>query len=301
MSTAPLTRAASTRAAEDPEVFMAIADLDLAGRGLADSILAGKHPSLIRGDGVEFHNHRGYQTGDDLRRVNWALYARHRRLYTRESRQESRRPVYLLADASASMSVQHGAWSKLHYATRALAGAAHLARRQGDAPALGILSGSGLSAALPPRSSAHHVTGICAALAAAPAAGPGNLPAALAEARPLFRQRGFVLFVSDFFDQEDLVLAELAACRARGHDVFALQVLDPLEVELPRSGDYDFVDPETNTRIRTSVESLYTPYASRVGAWRTGLRHAAESRGLRWHSTTTAAPLTSALREWLVN
>jgi len=278
---------------------MAIADLDLAGRGLADSILTGQHPGLIRGDSPEFHNHRAYQAGDDLRRMNWALYARHRRLYTRESRQESRRPVYLLADASASMSVQHSAWSKLHYAARALAGAAHLARRQGDAPALGILSGSGLSAALPPRSSADHVTGICAALAAVPAAGAGNLPDALAEARPLCRQRGFVLLVSDFLDHEDLVLSELAACRARGHDVFALQVLDPLEVELPRTGDYDFLEPETNTRLRTSVESLHTAYARRVSNWRTALRHAAESRGIRWHSTTTAAPLTGALREWI--
>ena len=297
MTAAPAPPTASLL--DDPDIFLAIEDLDLAGRGLADAVWHGQHQSLLRGEGVEFHSHRTYQAGDDLRRVNWSLLARTRRLFTKQSRQESRRPVHLLLDASASMSVHHGPWSKLRYAVRALAAAAHLARRQGDAPSLGVLSGSGLSAALPPRSSADHVSGICAALAGVTAAGPGQMGAAFQEARTLCRQRGFILLISDFLDEADTLLSELAACRAQGHDVLALQVLDPAEIELPKTGDYDFLDPETGTRLRTSVESIATAYARRIAAWRRSLKQDAESRGLRWQSISTAAPLVQTVREWL--
>jgi uncharacterized protein (DUF58 family) len=294
--TATLT---TPRLLDDPDIFLAIEDLDLAGRGLADAVWHGEHRSLLRGEGVEFHSHRQYESGDDLRRVNWSLYARSRRLYTRQSRQESRRPVHLLLDASASMSIHHGPWSKLGYAQRVLAGAAHLARRQGDAPSLGVLSGRGLSAALPPRSSADHVTGICAALTNVQADDAGDMAAAFQEARTLCRQRGFILLVSDFLDSGDALLTELAASRAQGNDVFALQLLDTAEVALPKSGDYDFLDPENGARLRTSVESIADAYAQRITAWRAELRRTAESRGIRWHSVHTDESLVHTVRRWL--
>lgn len=280
---------------EDPEVFLAMEDLDLVGRGLADAVWHGQHQSLQRGPGVEFHSHRPYQPGDDLRRVNWSLLARQRRLYVRESRAESRRPVYLVLDSSASMSIEHGPSSKHQYGKRALAGAAHLARRQGDAPALYLTDGT----SLPPRSSKDHVAGICAALGGSAAEGAGDMATALREMRTFFRQRGFILFISDFLEQEETTLAELAAFRAQGHDVFALQVLDPMEVSLPEGGDYDFMEPETGGHLRTAAEPIRVAYARRVAEWRAGLAVLAASRDLRWHSITTAQSLVESLRAWL--
>ena len=280
---------------EDPEVFLAIDDLELVGRGLADAVWHGEHASVLRGAGVEFHSHRAYQAGDDLRRVNWALFARHRKLFTRESRAESQRPVYLMLDATASMGVHHGPWSKLHFAKRVLAGAAHLARRQGDAPGLRTLCSESIE--LPPRSGADHVTGLCAAMAQCEARGAGLVAEQMLGAHA--RQRGFVLFVSDFLDDEERVIAELGVLRARGHDVFALQVLDPMEVELPKSGDFDFIEPETCMRMRTSMEPVHQAYARRVAEWRKGLEKMAEARDICWFSMTTRGSLVAALHAWL--
>lgn len=299
MSTTAAPPPPATRPVDDPEIFLAIHDLDLAGRGLADSVWHGQHQSLMRGPGVEFHSHRAYQIGDDLRRINWSLFARHRKLFTRESRAESRRPVYLLLDDSASMSVHHGPWSKLQYGMRVLAGAAHLARRQGDAPALRVLTGTADGATLSPRSSADHVSGICAALSAITPGGAADMASELRDSQTFCRQRGFVLFVSDFLENENATLTELAAWRAQGHDVFCLQVLDPLEISLPRSGDYNFLEPETGTRLRTAVEPLQAAYARRVADWRATLRTDAQTRGLRWHSSATTDSLVSTLRTWL--
>ncbi|MES2709623.1 MAG: DUF58 domain-containing protein [Verrucomicrobiota bacterium] len=284
---------------EDPAVFLAVEDLELVGHGLAEAVWHGQHVSQLRGDGVEFHSHRSYQTGDDLRRVNWALYARLRKLNIKQSRQESRRPVYILADATASMSIRHGLWTKWHYAARVAAGLAWLAKRQGDAPALGILNGGGVAHFLPARQSADHLSGLCAALTGVRPEGPGNIAAALLPCQGLCRQRGFVILISDFFDAEEKILSELAGYRAQGHDVLALQVLDPCEIALPAGGDFDFEDPETGRVLRTSTESLHAAYARRVAAWRESLRHRAAGLGLRWLSTSTEASLTAVLRQWL--
>lgn len=282
----------------DPDVFLAMDDLALAGRGIADAVWLGRHGSIRRGAGVEFHSHRPYLGGDDLRRINWALYARHRRLLMRESRQESLRPVYLLVDATGSMSVAHGPWPKYRYAACVAAGLAHLATGQGDAPALGLL-GSSLLEGQPARTGSQHAMGICATLAAHTAQGRGDLTVAMNEARALCRQSGFVVLISDFFDKEDILLSELAQLRAQGHDVMALQVLDPLETELPVSGDFDFLDPETGERVRTSVEGLRASHSSKVAAWRQELRTGALSAGLRWASVTTAEPIIPLLRSWI--
>jgi uncharacterized protein (DUF58 family) len=299
MNTATPASVTPTAPLLDPEVFLAVEDLDLVGRGLADAVWQGRHTSKVKGDAAEFHSHRAYQPGDDLRRINWALFARQRKLYTKESRQESRRPVYLLLDASASMSVQHGSWSKFRYASRVAAGIAHVSRRQGDAPALGILKNDDLAVTLPPRNASDHVAGICATLSAVTAESAGNLATALIRSLPLCRQRGFIILVSDFLENEEAALRELACYRAQGHDVLALQVLDPLEIEIPKEGDFDFTDPETGQRIRTSAESLHAAYGKRVAEWRKSLRHQAEASGVRWLSVSTAAPLAETLRQWL--
>ncbi len=282
----------------DPEVFLAIDDLELVGRGLADAVWSGRHLSRRRGQGTEFHTHRTYRAGDDLRRVNWALYARHKKLYTKESRHESYRPLHLLLDATASMSVSHGPWSKFHYAVRVAAGLAHLARAQSDVPAVGFLR-AGLCDALPPRGGAGHLATLCAALTAARAEGPGDLVNALEEARSLCVSRGFIVVISDFFEKEELLLEEMSRWRAHGHDVFALQLLDPLEVRLPSAGDYEFLDVETGASLRSSVEDLHENHAAAVAAWREDLRRRALDAGIHWRSATTADPIIEVLRDWL--
>jgi uncharacterized protein (DUF58 family) len=282
----------------DPEIFLAMDDLELAGSGLADSVWLGRHGSVRRGGGVEFHSHRPYERGDDLRLVNWTLYARQRRLYVRESRQESRRPVYLLVDATGSMSIAHGPWSKFHYAARAAAGLAYLAAWQGDAPALGLLVAR-LEAPHSARTGTIHAAGICSALAAASPEGEGDVAAAFADARHFCRQRGFIVLLSDFFDKEDVLLGGLAELRAQGHDVLAMQVLDPVEAELPRVGDYDFLCAESGTRLKTSTEPIHAAHLRVVAAWRDRLRVAAHAAGVRWESVTTAEPLAPVLRRWM--
>jgi uncharacterized protein (DUF58 family) len=196
------------------------------------------------------------------------------------------------------MAVAHGRWSKFHYASRVAAALAHLANSQGDAPALGLIQDR-LRAILAPRTGPSHTAGICAALASATPAGPGDLLLALAEARHLCRQCGFVVLISDFFEKENTIFAELIQLRAQGHDVLALQILDPIEAELPKTGDYEFLDIEAGGRLRTSTEDLHAAHLRVVNDWRSTLRTTAFAGGLRWESITTDASIAPVLRRWL--
>ena len=288
----------SAAVSADPDVFLEIDDLELVGRGLAEAVWLGRHGGVRTGPGVEFHSHRAYQPGDDLRRINWALYARQRRLHVRESRQESRRPVHIIVDATASMAVANATHSKFHYAARAAAALAYIANGQGDAASLCLLQDR-LAAALPPRTGSSQTAGICAALSATTPRGTSDLVRALGEARHICTQRGFIILISDFFDKEDALIVELAQLRAQGHDVLALQILDPMEVELPASGDYEFLDAEDGSRLKTSAEELRASHKKAVAEWRETLRTRSLAAGLRWQTTTTESPLAPILRAWL--
>lgn len=282
----------------DPDVFLAVEDLELVGRGLAEAVLHGRHLSFRSGSGTEFHKHRSYLAGDDLRRVNWALFARHRKLFTKESRQEARRPLHVLVDATGSMGTSNGPWTKFRYATRVAAGMAWLAEGQGDSTSLALMR-NGLESVIPGSSGQRHFAGICAALASAVPEGIGNMDR-IAEELPLFcRRPGFVVLISDFFEREDELLGDLAKLKLRGHDVMALQLLDPFEVELPSGGDYHFIDLESGDRLRTSVEDLRAGHSAAVASWRGKLANGARAAGIHWSSTTTAEPIAGLLRHWL--
>lgn len=282
----------------DPEVFLAVEDLELVGRGLAESVWQGRHGAMRSGSGTEFHRHRGYLAGDDLRRVNWALFARHRKLYTKESRLEARRPLYLLVDATGSMATAHGPWTKFHYAARVAAGLSWLAESQGDPTALSLLR-QGLEGVVERGGGQRHFAGICAALASASVGGEGDFAKVSGEIPMLCKQPGFVVLVSDFFDRENELIGDLAGLKARGHDVMALQLLDPAEAELPEKGDYEFVDLESGSRLKTSVEALRAGHKAAVAGWRADLKSKAHANGIRWASATTAEPIVPLLRSWV--
>src|SRR5262249_37306415 len=147
---------------------------------------------------VEFAAHREYAPGDDLRHLNWKLYARYDRLYIKEYDADTNLNLYLLVDASASMGCANAGRSKLHYAASLAASLAHLALKQRDAVGLPLFADS-VVAHRPPRSKSNQLDEILATIAASelkPAPGTGK---ALHQAAELAKRRGMVVLISDLF------------------------------------------------------------------------------------------------------
>ena len=283
---------------EDPGLFLAIEDLELAAHGIVEGALHGLHRSPFRGHGSEFDSHREYQQGDDLRYLDWNLFARHGRYFTKQFRAETNLNLYLLLDATASMGTRRGPASKFRYAARAAAALALLTRRTHDAAGVFLLQ-NGIAQALPPRARRGQFQDLVALLETAVPAGAADLGSAIDAILDATRRRGIVVVFSDFFDSEEPLLRLLRALRQQGHEVIAFQTLDPWECELPASGDYEFADLETGQTLKTSAPEIRDAYARAVATWRAGLRQHCEAAGITWVSVTTAESLVAAITECL--
>jgi uncharacterized protein (DUF58 family) len=213
----------------DPRVMDQIGHLELLSRTVVDGLLAGKHRSTTKGGCSEFAQHRQYAPGDEIRQIDWQVYARNDRYFIKHFEEETNLHAMVALDASGSMKFGLSTVSKLDYARRAAACLARLLLHQRDAVGAVILS-ERQPMFVPPKQSAAHLRAILSVLQGAEAGDGGSLGTQIRACVPRMRRRGlFVLFSDCFGDFDDLGKA-LRVVRARGHDVVVMNVLAPEEV-----------------------------------------------------------------------
>lgn len=262
-----------------PDVIAKITRLDLRARFIVEGFLSGLHASPFHGFSVEFSEHRKYVPGDDLRQLDWAVFAKTDRFYIRKYEAETNLEAYLLVDTSASMGYPRpgeapasrgpgGAapvqerMSKLEYAVCLAAALGYLMISQQDSVGLARFDGE-LRQFIPARSKRSHLTRIIADLAgvqpARDEAGKG-LAAAMHEVARRVPKRGLMIVLSDFLADESDVLEGLHHLRFRGHDVILYQVLDWTEVVFPFEDVSAFEDPETGQKLTASPDAVRQAY-----------------------------------------
>lgn len=282
----------------DPDLFLALEDLELVAQGVVEGFMEGRHRSPFIGFSVEFDSHREYRPGDDIRHVNWKLWARNDRLYVKQFNADTNLNLHLLLDATGSMTCDHGPSTKWRYVIRAAAALAHLAIKGRDAAGITLL-GERVLDHVPPRTHPEQLHHIAASLSATVPSASTGLGAALDEAAKLCRRRSLIVIFSDLFDAEDDVFAGLDQLRYRNHEILVFHVLDPWELALPEDGQYRFVDLETQAETTADVQAIAEPYDKAVHSWLTRLRRGCEDRGIDRVQCTTADPLKEILVDYL--
>ena len=247
------------RALVDPAFFSRLESIELRARSIVEGSMHGLHRSPYLGLSVEFASHREYTPGDDLRHLNWKLYARHDRLYIKEYDADTNLNLYLLLDASASMSCANAGRSKLHYAASLAAALAHLALKQRDAvgltvfadavtahlpPAPGRTSSTRSSRRSPPPRSARRPT------TTAPCTRPPSSP----------RVAAWSCVLSDLFGDLEAIVRGLDHLRYRNHEVIVFHIMDPWERDLSVDGQIRFRDLETGETLTTQAEGIREAY-----------------------------------------
>ena len=227
--TEPSLRKASP-AALDPAVLDRLSGLSLVARTVVEGYMAGHHRSAQRGSSVEFAQHRAYVPGDELRHVDWQIFARTDRLVVKEFVEETNFSCHLLVDASESMSFGTLAWNKLDYARWCAAALGYLVIRQRDAAGL-VLFDEEVRDKVPPNNGAHQQAEIVKALEAAAPAGATRVGAVLSWIAGRLRRRGIVVIFSDFFDDLNRIVEGMRRLKHGGHEPILFQVLDPQELE----------------------------------------------------------------------
>lgn len=283
----------------DPAFFSRLESIELRARALVEGSLHGLHRSPYLGMSVEFASHREYSPGDDLRHVNWKLYARSERLYVKEYDADTNLNLYLLVDCSASMGCANTGRSKLHYAA-ALAGAlAHLALQQHDAVGLTLYADAVLNH-LRPRSAPNRLDEVLAMIAAAEVRPTTGTDRALHQAAALSSRRGIAVILSDLFGDLPALVGALDHLRYLNHEVILFQILDPWERDLPIDGHVRFRDLEDGETLTTQAEAVREAYRKAVDDWRQALELECRKRAIdRIELTTDDAP-DRALLDYLV-
>lgn len=213
----------------DPRVMEAIGGLELISRSVVDGLLAGRHRSTTKGGCCEFAQHRQYASGDEIRQIDWQIYARNDKYFVRQFEEETNLHAMLVVDASGSMKFGLSTVSKLEHAQRGAACFARLLLRQRDAVGVAMLSEQ-QPVFLPPKQNAAHLKAVLAALTAVKPAGGGVLATQVRAMIPRMRRRGLFVLFSDCFGDLDELAVSLRVARARGHDVIVMHVLAPEEI-----------------------------------------------------------------------
>jgi len=213
----------------DPRVMQRIGHLELLSRTVVDGLLAGKHRSTTKGGCCEFAQHRQYVPGDEIRQIDWQVYARNDRYFIRQFEEETNLHGIVALDTSGSMRFGLSTISKLDYARNSAACLARLLLHQRDAVGALVLSDK-RPLFVPPKQNAMHLRAVLSCLMAAEVGGGGCLGAQIRAAIPRLRRRGLFLLFSDCFGELDELHRALRAVRSRGHDVIVMNVLAPEEI-----------------------------------------------------------------------
>jgi uncharacterized protein (DUF58 family) len=283
----------------DPAILGAISSLELVASTVVDGFVAGLHRSADFGFSQEFAEYRAYSPGDDLRHVDWNVYARSERAYLKRYRGETNSLLTLLLDASHSMDYASHAVKKLDYARFIAASLAYLAVRvQRDATGLLVFDDE-IRAYVSPSARQGQLPRILGALEQAEARARTSLEAPLTRLRSLVRRRGIVVVLSDFYEPPERIVRAVEPLRFHGSEVVLFHILDPQEIRLELGASALLVDLETRARMEVSSEYASGEYRARMQAHIAALREGTRSAGMSYHLLCTDRPLDQALREYL--
>ena len=283
-----------------PEELARLNTLELRARSVVEGFLHGLHRSPFIGYSVEFSSHRRYGPGDDLRHVNWKLFARQRNLYVKEFDAETNLNLYMFVDASRSMQCKvEGALTKHEYAATLAAAMASIAMKQRDAVAVGLMD-DGVTSYLDPSAKPGRWDECVQLLSRTPERPVTALAKSLEQAAALARHRGIVLIYSDLVDDVEGIERGLQQLRHRGHEVVVFHVLDPCERYLADGGRVRIMDMEGPDEITTDVESIRNDYLRRIERWCDELDEVCLHQGVDRLELTTDRPPAEALVDYLV-
>ena len=240
----------------DGRMEAALRTLELTVRGRLDGLLQGNHLGLVPGPGSEPGEARAYQPGDDVRRMDWAVTARTTEPHVRQTVADRELETWVVLDLSPSLDFGTASCEKRDLAIAALAAVTHLTRGGGNR--IGALVATGeRTARLPARGGLVHARGLLKKVAETPRAPEGtrgDLAAAVEQLRRPPRRRGLAVVISDFLGDTSWE-RPLRALSAR-HELLAVEVLDPRELELPDVGTVVLADPETGRQREVQTTPL---------------------------------------------
>ncbi|MDP9052421.1 MAG: DUF58 domain-containing protein [Acidobacteriota bacterium] len=283
----------------DPAVLHGISSLDLVAKTVVDGFVAGLHRSPDFGFSLEFAEYRAYAPGDDLRHVDWNLFARTERCYLKRYRGETNSQLTVLLDASNSMNFASGSVTKMDYARYMAASLIYLSLHNQRDPAGLIVFDDEVRNYIRPSTRQGQMGRLLAGLEQAEPAARTDFGKPMKHFQQFLSRRGIVLVISDFYEQPETVVKAIEPLRFHGSEVVLFHLLDPKEIRPDLKGPAVLVDLETDQRLEVIPDYVKTQYRAKMDDHLEQMKERARAAGLGYHLLTTDKPLDRALTEYL--
>ena len=282
----------------DPSVLAGLSNLELRARVVVEGFLSGLHKSPNRGFSVEFNDYRHYQRGDDMRHVDWKLYARSDKLYIKQYEDETNVRCVILLDTSASMAYSSGGISKLNYGITLASALSYFIMRQRDAVGL-ITFDDEIRNYLPAKCRQPHLMQILRTLAQVESGKKTDVVQPLTNLAASLNKKSFVILISDILDDEERIINTLQNLRGMGNDVITFQIMDDAELNFPFNEASEFIDMEDDESYITSPAAIRNAYLENLNEFLSYCRKQCQSSGVDYCLLNTAEPLDEALSNYM--
>jgi len=283
----------------DPATLASISGLDLIAKTVVDGFVAGLHRSPDFGFSQEFAEYRAYSEGDDLRHVDWNVFARTDKCFLKKYRGETNSQLLILLDTSASMGFSSHTVSKLDYSRFVAASLCYMANVQRDAAGL-IVFDEDVANYVPPSTRQGQLFRLLHAIEKAAPGTRTDFAKPFAHFQNFLHRRGIVVVLSDFYEQPDAIIKTVEPLRYRGNEVILFHVLDPQEIKPKFREPVLLVDMEdARAALEVSPEYAREEYRQKIDAHIEALSSAARGAGMEYFLMNTARPLDEGLREYL--
>ncbi len=282
-----------------PDVLARFKTLDLIARYLVEGFITGLHRSPYHGFSVEFSEHRPYMPGDDIRHVDWRLYARTGRYHVKQYEEETNLRSYVLLDASASMGFGTTGLSKYRWASLLAASLMYLMIRQQDAVGL-VLFDEELRVKIPPRSVRSYLNVLLTALENSRPSHGTKTANTLHRMAESLKRRGLVILVSDLLDDENELLQGLKHFRHQGHEVIVFHILDPSEIDFGLMDGGRFRDLETGETLSADPRLVREAVNREAREFRRRLKAGCRAEAIDYMEVDISRDFDRVLLEYLI-
>lgn len=254
----------------DPKVLSKLSRLDIRARGLVEGSFSGQHKSPHKGSSVEFSQYRKYVAGDDIKNLDWKVYARSDRFYIKEFEADTNLRCYLVVDCSGSMGFSGESGSKMDYARKLAGSLAYLLVLQSDSVGLHCFNDTVISD-IPPRNKPSHLHNIFEVLSSVPPRGETDIVTILHNLAEKIRKRALVIVFSDFFAEVEPLIDCFHHLMHRKHDLAVFHLVDDAEMNFNFNRPIRFIDMEDASTLisepgmtRNEYLRIFTQYMENI-------------------------------------
>ena len=280
-----------------PDLLVKIERLKLSARRAAEGIYTGLHRSPRHGASIEFSEHKEYVPGDDIRRVDWRVFAKSDRYYIKRYEQETNLKGVMLLDCSHSMAYGSHAVTKLDFASQMIMAFSHILLNQSDSAGLLICSEEERKI-LPASSQKTHLNVIAEALAAAKGRGETRINEWLESTMESTGKSSILMVFSDFFYDEEKTAGALKTLSAHHQELLVFHVLDPYELYFPFSLRTRFLDMETPRDLTLEPLAIKAGYLNQMQSFTHNMKTLCHENGIGYHLCDTSVPLERHLYDF---